>query len=215
MFQPGCVALAEPALSEPWCPVCTTGLPWGGLGPQRDLHMSSSPSAPAGGTGKTTRVRSTTRWDLTLATSPRTWLSSHPMRSGWRPPTGWAQPVQMCSHWTSWMWVSLAPRKSSLAHLGFQAPPPAQPVAAAQLRSDPASWDEEELGIHPWVPSLLKQPGYPHSVENTWPGCLPPRQPRCAGRGPRGAEKEASRSGGAPGSSSLELGGCRREAGNG
>lgn len=81
-------------------------------------------------------------------------------------------------------------------------PPPAQPhCSSAEVCA--AGWVGEKLGIHPSVPSPLKQPGYPYSVENTWPGCLPLDSPGVLRGAPRGAGRGAPRSGGAPGSSSL------------
>lgn len=64
---------------------------------------------------------------------------------------------------------------------------PSHGCSSAEGLMDQAGWGWEERGIHPLVPSPLQQPGYPYSAENTWPGCLPHQQPRCAGRGPQGA----------------------------
>lgn len=61
---------------------------------------------PTGGMVRTTHVRNITLWALTRAISPKTWPSSLPMRSGWKPQIAWVQRDLMCSHWMSWTWVS-------------------------------------------------------------------------------------------------------------
>lgn len=60
----------------------------------------------AGGTGERGNVRTTARGNATHVTSPGTWPSLLPTRSGWRRPISWGLPPLMSSPWIFWMWVS-------------------------------------------------------------------------------------------------------------